>query len=225
MPPNGLNRTWPNLITQEGVLGAEANKGSTRITATHDVTLPFTRMILGPMDYTPGGFRHAAPAGFRPRNHAPMVQHTRGHAIAMYVVYDSPLQMVSDAPAAYRTSDGKAWADGAEFIQTVPSSWDETRVLAGDIGQFIVSARRKGDTWYIGAMTNEQARTVEVPLDFLDKGTYTARVMQDGADISHLAVAERTVQAHQRLTLQLAPSGGAVAEIRKIPTRGLYEKH
>jgi alpha-glucosidase len=215
MPPNGLSRTWPNLITQEAVLGAEANKGSARITATHDVTLPFTRMILGPMDYTPGGFRHALPAGFRPRSHAPMVQHTRGHAIAMYVVYDSPLQMVSDAPAAYKSSDGKTWADGAEFIQTVPSSWDETRVLAGDIGQFIVSARRKGDTWYIGAMTNEQARTVKVPLDFLGKGAYSARVMQDGADISRLTVSGHKVLPNQSLTLKLAPSGGAVVILRR----------
>lgn len=218
MPPNGTNRTWPNLMTQEGVLGAESSKWSARITATHNVTLPFTRMILGPMDYTPGGFRHASPAQFKPRNHGPMVAHTRGQAIAMYVVYDSPFQMVSDSPSAYKTSDGKGWADGAEFIQTVPSSWDETRVLAGDIGQFIVTARRKGDTWYIGAMTNEQARTIKVPLDFLGKGSYSAQVMQDGADISHLTVAERKVLASQSLTLKLAPSGGAVAVVR-LPGR------
>src|SRR5471032_282937 len=214
MPPNGMNRTWPHLMTQEGVLGAESNKWSARITATHNVTLPFTRMILGPMDYTPGGFQHVSAAQFKPRNHSPMVQHTRGQAIAMYVVYDSPFQMVSDGPAAYKTSDGKGWADGAEFIQAVPTSWDETRVLAGDIGQFIVTARRKGDSWYIGAMTNEQARTVKVSLDFLGKGNYSARVMQDGADASHLAVAERKVLANQSLALKLAPSGGAVVVVR-----------
>ncbi|MES2162005.1 MAG: glycoside hydrolase family 97 protein [Pseudomonadota bacterium] len=214
MPPNGMNRTWPHLMTQEGVLGAESNKWSARITATHNVTLPFTRMILGPMDYTPGGFQHVSAAQFKPRNHSPMVQHTRGQAIAMYVVYDSPFQMVSDGPAAYKTADGKGWADGAEFIQTVPTSWDETRVLAGDIGQFIVTARRKGDSWYIGAMTNEQARTVKVSLDFLGKGNYSARVMQDGADASHLTVAERKVLANQSLALKLAPSGGAVVVLR-----------
>src|SRR5471032_2565780 len=103
MPPNGMNRTWPHLMTQEGVLGAESNKWSARITATHNVTLPFTRMILGPMDYTPGGFRSLTPADFatQRRYHAPFVQTTRGQAIAMYVVYDSPFMMVSDAPAAY----------------------------------------------------------------------------------------------------------------------------
>lgn len=136
---------------------------------------------------------------------------TRGHAIAMYVVYDSPLQMVSDSPSAYKNSDGKSWADGAEFIQSVPASWDETRILAGEIGEYIVSARRKGDTWYVGAMTNEQGRTLKVPLNFLGKGSYSARVLQDGADANHLAKADSKVVSGHSLTLKLAPSGGAVA--------------
>ena len=209
-PPNGLNRTWPNYITQEGVLGAENNKWSARITATHNVTMPFTRMILGPMDYTPGGFRNATSAGFAHRNHEPMVMHTRGHAVAMYVVYDSPFQMVSDAPAAYKNGDG-SWADGAEFVQAVPTTWDETRVLAGDIGQYIVTARRKGDTWYVGAMGNEKARKLQVPLAFLGKGVYTAQVLQDGADVTRLGASSRKVSAGGSLALTLAPSGGAVA--------------
>ena len=211
-PPNGLARTWPNFVTQEGVLGAENNKWSARITATHNVTLPFTRMILGPMDYTPGGFRSLTPAEFvkQQRYHAPFVQTTRGQAVAMYVVYDSPFQMVSDSPDAYKNTDG-TWADGAEFIQSVPTSWDETRVLAGDIGQYIVTARRKGDNWYIGAMTNEQGRTIEVPLSFLGKGSYTAHVQQDGADVNHLTSSDVMTDSGKSLTLTLAPSGGAVA--------------
>jgi alpha-glucosidase len=211
-PPNGLNRTWPNYVTQEGVLGAENNKWSARITATHNVTLPFTRMILGPMDYTPGGFRSLTPADFvtQQRYHAPFVQTTRGQAVAMYVVYDSPFQMVSDSPDAYKNADG-TWADGAEFIQNVPTSWDETRVLAGDIGQYIVTARRKGDVWYIGAMTNEDGRTIELPLSFLGKGNYAAHLQQDGADVTHLAITDLTSDAGHSLSLTLAPSGGAVA--------------
>ncbi len=212
-PPNGLNRTWPNYITQEGVLGAENNKWSARITATHNVTLPFTRMILGPMDYTPGGFHNATPSTFAHRNHEPQVMTTRGQAVAMYVVYDSPFQMVSDSPAAYRNADG-GWADGAEFIQNVPTSWDETRVIAGDIGEYIVSARRKGEVWYIGAMTNESGRTLKVPLSFLDQGNYHAEVLQDGADAHHLQASASSVSAGQSLTLKLAPSGGAVAVLR-----------
>jgi len=213
-PPNGLARTWPNYITQEGVLGAENNKWSGRITATHNVTLPFTRMILGPMDYTPGGFRSLTPGDFKAqqRYHAPYVMTTRGQAVAMYVVYDSPFQMVSDSPEAYKNADG-TWADGAEFIQSVPTSWDETRVLAGDIGQYIVTARRKGNTWYVGAMTNETGRTVEVPLSFLGAGNYSAHVLQDGADVNHLAASDAAVDSAKRLTLTLAPSGGAVAVI------------
>lgn len=215
-PPNGLNRTWPNYITQEGVLGAENNKWSARITATHNVTLPFTRMILGPMDYTPGGFHNATPSTFVSRNHEPQVMTTRGQAVAMYVVYDSPFQMVSDSPAAYKNADG-SWADGAEFIQTVPTSWDETRILSGDIGQYIVSARRKGDTWYIGAMTNEAGRTLKVPLSFLGKGAYNAQLLQDGADANHLKTSTSKVNAGQSITLKLAPSGGAVAVISAAP--------
>ncbi len=212
-PPTGMARTWPNYITQEGVLGAENNKWSARITATHNVTLPFTRMILGPMDYTPGGFHHTTPATFKHQNSSPFVMTTRGQALAMYVVYDSPFQMVSDGPGAYKNADG-SWADGAQFIQDVPTSWDETRILAGDIGQFIVSARRKGDTWYLGAMTNEAGRTLTVPLNFLGKGNYSASLLQDGADANRLVAARRKVAAGQSLTLKLAPSGGAVAILK-----------
>ena len=212
-PPNGLNRTWPNYVTQEGVLGAEYNKWGARITATHNVTLPFTRMILGPMDYTPGGFHNVTPSNFAPRNREPMVMTTRGQAIAMFVVYDSPFQMVSDSPAAYKTADGK-WADGAEFIQQVPTTWDETRIIAGDIGEYIVSARRKGDVWYIGAMTNESERTLKVPLAFLGKGEYNAHVLQDGEDVTRLEASDSKVTAMQTITLKLAPSGGAVAIIK-----------
>ncbi len=206
--PNGLLRTFPNYVTQEGVMGAEYNKWSARITATHNVTLPFTRMILGPMDYTPGGFHNATPATFVARNHKPMVQTTRGQAVAMYVVYDSPFMMIADGPGAYRNSDG-SWADGADFIRQVPVTWDETRVLAGDIGQYIVTARRSGDTWYIGAMTNEQGRTIAIPLNFLKSGNYSAHLWQDGRDPTHLSVSDTTIDNGESLSLVLAPSGGA----------------
>ncbi|HZX27092.1 MAG TPA: glycoside hydrolase family 97 protein [Telluria sp.] len=212
-PPDGLLRTYPNYMTQEGVMGAEYNKWSTRVTATHNVTLPFTRMILGPIDYTPGGFRALRPADFltQHRNVKPYVQTTRGQAVAMYVVFDSPLVMVADSPDAYRNADG-SWADGARFIGKVPTTWDETRVLAGDIGQYIVTARRKGDTWYIGAMTNESARVLDVPLDFLERGTgYGAEILQDGKDVIHLKASTAQVKAGGKLRLALAGSGGAVA--------------
>jgi len=211
-PPDGLLRTYPNYMTQEGVMGAEYNKWSSRVTATHNVTLPFTRMILGPMDYTPGGFRSLTPQQFatQHRNIKPFVQTTRGQAVAMYVVYDSPLMMVADNPEAYKNADG-SWADGAQFIGKVPASWDETRVVDGDIGQYIVSARRKGSSWYIGAMTNESARKLEVPLSFLEGGVrYRAEILQDGKDRDHLAASTVQVGRGSRVKLSLAGGGGAV---------------
>ncbi len=219
-PAVGLERTYPNLLTQEAVMGAEFNKWSTRVNATHNVTLPFTRMILGPMDYTPGGFRHVAPAGFtdKVRWLNPVVQTTRGHALGMYVVYDSPLQMVADSPSAYRKSDG-SWADGVDFLRQVPVTWDETRVVQGDIGQFIVTARRSGADWYIGAMSNEAARALRVPLDFLGEGKFAARVWQDGAAPDQLTLGSSTVDRTSTLDLALAGSGGAAVLLNRIDAR------
>jgi len=203
--PTGLVRTYPHFLTQEGIMGAEYNKWSRRVTATHNVTLPFTRMLLGPMDYTPGGFRNKTPETFEIRFKAPEVMTTRGQALAMFVVYESPFACVSDTPDAYTNQDG------ADFLKLVPTTWDETKVLAGDIGQFIVIARRSGKDWYIGAMTNEQARTVEVPLDFLGGAPFTATVWADGAAQTTLKKETRTVdRGGGTVPLSLASGGGAV---------------
>lgn len=217
-PPDGLLRTYPNFVTQEGVLGAEYNKFGARITATHNVTLPFTRMLLGPMDYTPGGFRALPPAEFATQHRLlrPYVQTTRGQAIAMYVVYESPLVMLSDSPDAYIGADGRL-SDGADFLKQVPTTWDETRFISGEIGQSIVLARRKGDVWYIGAMTNEQGRKIAVPLSTLGAGKrWRARIWQDGADMNHLKTSTTHVQSRDRIQLTLAPSGGATIVLEPV---------
>jgi alpha-glucosidase len=210
--PTGLIRTYPNYITQEGVLGAEYNKWTRRITATHNVTLPFTRMLLGPMDYTPGAFRNVTPAEFKPQDKLPEVMTTRAQQLAMYVVYDSPLQVVADFPGAYRGEPG------AEFLKIVPSSWDETRVLSGEIGEWIAVARRRGRDWFLGAMTNESARTLRVPLGFLGRGAYEIKSFADGdsaaADPRQVSISERRVKAGDTLTLRLAPGGGFAARMR-----------
>jgi alpha-glucosidase len=210
--PTGLIRTYPNYLTQEGVLGAEYNKWSRRITATHNVTLPYTRMLLGPMDYTPGGFRNTTPAAFNPRNDLPFVQTTRGQALAMYVVFDSPFAGVSDSPDTYRDSPA-----GLDFVRAAPTSWDETRFVTGEIGQSVVVARRKGGEWWLGAMTNEAGRTVRVPLDFLGAGTFNADIRQDGAAPTDLSASKKAVKRGEVLTLKLAPSGGAA--VRLVPAR------
>lgn len=219
-PPDGLARTYPNFLTQEGVLGAEYNKFGTRITAKHNVTLPFTRMLLGPMDYTPGGF-HALPPAEMARQHRlirPFVQTTRGQALAMYVVYDSPLVMLSDSPDSYIDAQGRL-TPGADFLKQVPTTWDETRFLAGEVGQYVVLARRKGDTWYIGAMTDEQPRTLRVPLGMLDRNRrWTVKSWQDGAGMNDLNIATSTRAGGGSITLKLAGSGGAAVIIE--PAKG-----
>ncbi len=208
--PSGLVRTYPHYLTQEGVMGAEYNKWSRRVTPTHNLTLPFTRMLIGPMDYTPGGFRNLRPEEFRIQNAPPFVQNTRGQALAMYVVYESPLALVSDTPDAYR---GQA---GLDFISLVPATWDETRVIAGEIGQYVAIARRKGKDWYVGAMTNEAARTLSLPLDFLGSDRYEATLWGDGASPTELKIDRWKVAGRERqpVTLQLAPSGGAALHFK-----------
>jgi len=209
--PWGMTRTWPNFVTQEGVLGAEYNKWTRRITARHNITLAYTRMLAGPMDYTPGGFRNRTPANFAITAAAPEVQTTRGQTLAMYVVFESPLQSVADSPDAYRGQPG------LDFLSEVPASWDETRFIAGGLGQSIVVARRKGRRWFVGGMT-EAARTVTVPLSFLSTGKtrYTVRTWQDGTAPTDLVTAASTMSAAGSLTLKLAASGGGVAIIEPV---------
>jgi alpha-glucosidase len=206
-PPRGLVRTYPNFITQEGVFGAEYNKWTRRVTARHNVNLALTRNLLGPMDYTPGGFRNAAPADFVPEAQTPMVQTTRGQALAMYVVFESPFQGVSDSPDNYRGQPG------FDFVKAVPAAWDETRAISGGLGEHVVLARRKDGDWYVGAMTNEAARTVKVPLSFLGPGRYTAEIWQDGSTATQVARTVRGVGARDVLTLKLASAGGAAVKL------------
>lgn len=211
--PTGLNRTWPNLLTQEGVLGAEYNKWSRRVTPTHNLTLPFTRMLLGPMDYTPGGFRNAAPDRFQVSFSGPEVMGTRAHQLAMFVVYESALQMVADSPDAYLDEDGNG-VPGTDFIAAVPASWDETRVLAGEIGEYVVVARRSDRDWYIGAMTGERPRRLVLDLDFLPAADYLATLWLDGSEPTDVRREQRRIDAeHRTLTLDLAAAGGAAVRL------------
>lgn len=212
--PTGLNRTWPHYLTQEGVFGAENNKWSQRVTTTHNLTLPFTRMLLGPMDYTPGGFRNVTAEAFEPHFIGPQVMGTRAHQLAMFVVYESPFQVVADSPDVYVD------APGADFISLVPASWDETRVLSGDIGEHIVIARRSGEDWYIGAMTNETSRTLEVPLDFLPAGAYRATLWLDGKLPTDVQKQVRDINPAKDDTIRLKLSSGGGATIRLSPLAG-----
>jgi alpha-glucosidase len=204
--PDGLRRTYPNVVTREGVMGKEYLKWSARVSPTHNTTLPFTRMLAGPLDYTPGAFGNATRAEFEARDKEPMAPNTRAHELALYVVLESPLMMVSDYPEHY------AGQHDFEFIKQVPVTWDEVKVLGGRPMEDITVARRSGKDWYVGSITNWDARTVRVPLSFLGDGKFTAEIYADAADAATVAThTEFTKQAVDRSTVlevKMAPEGG-----------------
>jgi alpha-glucosidase len=214
--PDGMRRTYPNVLTREGVMGAEYNTWSGRVTPKHNVTLPFTRMLAGPMDYTPGGFDNVTKEDFTSKHEAALtVMGTRTHQTAMFVVYESEFQIISDSPSAYEGQKE------LEFLKAVPASWDETRVLNGALGKYITMARRRGNEWYVGSMTDWDARELDVPLSFLASGAYDAEIYSDGpnaaAQPKDSVVEKRRVNAQTVLKLKLAPGGGSA--MRLVPAR------
>jgi len=212
--PDGIERTWPNAITREGVKGLEHNKWSTECNPEHNVTLPFTRMVAGPMDYTPGAMVNMQRRDFTPVFYRPASQGTRVHQMAMYVVYESPLQMLADSPSNYKRNQ-----ECTGFITGVPVTWDETRVVAAKTGDYIIIARRKGDTWYLGAMTDWNARTLEADLSFLPQGEYMMEIFSDGINADKHGEDYRhvTLKAGSpvRLEISMAPGGGWVARMAR----------
>jgi len=213
--PTGLRRAYPNLITREGVRGLEWNKWSAHITPTHDVTLPFIRMVAGPMDYTPGAMLNATKDDFRGVFSTPMSQGTRCHQLAMYVVYESPLQMLADSPTHYSEQP-----ECMEFLAAVPTVWDEIRVLNAKVGEYLTVARRRGDTWYIGSMTNWTSRDFEIDLTFLSAGTYTMTAWADGVNADRYASdftkRSTTLTNRDKTVIHLAPGGGWAAIVRPV---------
>jgi alpha-glucosidase len=219
--PSGFERTFPHQLTREGILGNEYNKWGSRVTPEHKVTLPFTRLLVGPGDFTPGGFLNRQPARFAAQKPT-LVQGTRAAELALFVIYDSPLCCVCDHPRHYRgqrATSESPWQPGADFLKIVPTVWDDTRVLDGAVGEHLVMARRSGDAWFLGALTNSQPRELAIKLDFLGPGSWKLQFWKDGADASenaeHLATEERTVQSGETLSLRLAPAGGCVARLQK----------
>ena len=212
--PTGMRRTWPNLITREGIMGMEYARWSDRITPEYTVTIPFTRMLAGPMDFTPGAFHNVTKKNFKPQGKAPMTMGTRCNQLAMFVVYESPLQMLCDSPSAYRNEDG------LEFLKSVPTTWDETRVLAAKVGDYIAIARKKGDAWFIGAMTDWTPRSLKLPLTFLGKGEYSALIYSDGPGAdrkpTRVSITKTKVTAQDVLTADLASGGGYAVQLVPI---------
>ncbi|MBB5711803.1 glycoside hydrolase family 97 protein [Sphingomonas xinjiangensis] len=207
--PRGLDRTYPNYMTQEGVMGVEYNRWSKRDTAGNHVRLAYTRAIIGPMDYAPGAFRNVTPAAFVARKHAPEVMTTRAHQLAMFVVFPSPLTMLADAPGAYVDAQG-GLAPGADFVRLVPTAWDETQGIAGEFGNMIAVARRQGSRWFVGVLNDEQARNVILPLSFLGAGKWRLASWRDGATPKAVVTGSGQVHAGRGgLRVRLEANGGA----------------
>jgi len=210
--PTGLYRTWPHVITSEGVLGLEQSKWGDLASPDHAVTFPFMRMLAGPVDYTPGAMINATKRDFKPVFNRPGSQGTRCHQLAMYVVFESPLQMLADSPSNYRREP-----ESLAFVSAVPTTWDETRALDARVGEYILVARRRGAEWYVGALSNWTARDLEIDLSFLGAGTFRAEIFRDGVNADRNATdytrEQQDVTAQSRLMVHLAPGGGFTARI------------
>jgi alpha-glucosidase len=216
--PTGITRTWPNVITSEGVYGNEHNKWGLKelTTPQHNVSIPFTRMLLGPMDYTPAAFKNVTLNNYKenaPDVDGTFVTTTRCQQLAMMVVYESPLQCLADAPYAYRGQPG------LDFLKIVPSNWDETKVITGEIGQYIAIARRAGSDWYIGIMNGQNARTLDVALSFLGEGKYIADTWMDTYETKdfpdRLRKEQSIVSKTDVLKINLITGGGQVIRLSK----------
>ncbi len=215
--PTGLNRTYPNVINFEGVHGLEQLKfsGSEKVDqVTYDVTMPFVRMVAGPVDYTQGAMRNGSKRTFRAINEEPMSMGTRCRQLAEYVVFESPLSMLCDSPVLYERE-----AECTAFITGIPTVWEETIALDGKIGEYISMARRQGDTWYVGSLTNWEKRTVELDFSFLGEGQWAAELYKDGpnagtiaSDYQKLVIA---VPDNRRMEVTLAEGGGCALKLYK----------
>ncbi|MCU1249403.1 MAG: hypothetical protein JWQ49_2432 [Edaphobacter sp.] len=214
--PWGIERTYPNVLSYEAVLGAENNKVGRRDSPVDRTVFPFTRMVAGPLDYTPGGFNDVTEDEFVGRDQAPMVMGTRAQQLALYVVFQTPFQMVSDSPQAYANQPA------FKFIHDVPTQWDAMHVLNGQPGEFVTIARSHGKEWYLGSITNWTERDLHVPLSFLGPGQYVAEIYQDTADAGihpkNVAIKRQVVHSSEQLTIRLATGGGCA--IRFVPEGG-----
>jgi alpha-glucosidase len=205
--PVGLNRKYPNVLSYEGVRGLENCKWSEEITPGHDLRLPFIRMAAGPMDFTPGAMLNASKKDFKINFSSPMSMGTRAHQVAMYVMYESPLQMLADNPSNYLKD-----TICTRFISRIPTVWDKTIPLDGKVGEYAVVARKKGDKWYISGMTDWNARTLDHILFFLDNKTYSMEVLTDGINADkHAAdykITRSNVTRGDKITIKMEKGGG-----------------
>ena len=212
--PTGLQRMYPNIVNFEAIFGNEVNKFSdVHATASHTAMIPFIRGLAGPFDFTPGGFRNLHGDEMVTKNTLPYVIGTRSHEMAYYVIYNEPLKMLSDATSTYAKE-----MECFNMINEIPTVWDDTEVLDGAIGEYIVSARRSGDVWYVGGITNESSRNYTIDCNFLSGGQYEATIFSDGANAHRVAtdykVAKQTVTPSSRIDMKMISEGGFVVKLQ-----------
>ncbi|NRF37343.1 glycoside hydrolase family 97 protein [Pedobacter foliorum] len=214
--PTGLEKTYPNIVNYEAVRGAESDKWDYTINPDHHLIIPFLRMLAGPFDYTPGAMRNKTKAEFKPIDPGlPSGQGTRCHELAMFVIYDQPFAMLADSPTAYKQSP-----ETMKFLSAVPTVADETKVLDAKLTEYALMAKRKGDRWYVGAMTNWTERNIKLDFGFLEPGVnYTAQIYTDATDANvnatHYDLKTITVNNRMKMELKLSSGGGAVLMIEK----------
>ncbi len=212
--PAGFSRTFPNAVTRESVLGSEYNIWSEKATPDHNLLLPFIRMVAGPMDYEPGILDNATKKTFRPIETKVMAPGTRCHQLAMFVVYESPIQIFSGNPSA-----GMQEPALMELLGSIPTTWDETKIIDAKVGEYIITARKKGDDWFIASMGNWNEHELKLSLDFLDEGDYTAVICEDGVNAdrypSDYKITEKKIVKSETIDINLAPGGGFMMRIKK----------
>lgn len=215
--PTGLNRTYPNIINFESVFGMEEMKWSSvqKDMMEYDVTMPYIRMMAGPVDYTPGAMRNASKKDFKDIYYNPMSQGTRCHQLAAYVVHDSPLTMLADNPTAYKHEQ-----ECTDFIVSIPNkNIEETRVLQGKLGESVVIARKIGSSWYVGGMTDWTAREITLDFGFLGDGTYEVVLFRDGVNADKQAEDYKkeifTVTPDSEKKIRMASGGGFAMTVVK----------
>lgn len=210
--PTGLHRTYPNVLSFEGVHGLENNKWEATITPEHDATIPFTRMMAGPMDYTPGAMRNAVKGNFNAVFTQPMSMGTRAHQTALYVIFESPLQMLADNPSNYLRDETYT-----HYLSQIPVTWQDTKVLYADAGKAVIIARKHGDKWYIGGITNWEPFSREVSLDFLGEDNYQAEILSDGINANKMGedytIEKVPVKKSSTMKINMASGGGFTAVI------------
>ncbi|MDR2621775.1 MAG: glycoside hydrolase family 97 protein, partial [Dysgonamonadaceae bacterium] len=215
--PTGLHRTYPNVINFEGVNGLEQLKwsGPDLDQVTYDVLIPFIRQVAGPMDYTQGAMRNAAKGNYRAIYNEAMSQGTRCRQLAEYVIFESPLNMLCDSPSNYMRE-----AESTSFISTIPTVWDNTIALDAEVGKYVVIARQSGNNWYLGALTNWDAREIELDLSFLGEGNFKGEVYKDGINAGRAACDYKKqiidIPASRKLPVSMAPGGGYVIRIYRL---------